>query len=785
MTPPSDERERAAQAPTERRDEGDGGRLPPGVPRRIGHYAIQSVIASGGMGTVYKAVQEKPRRAVAIKIMKASVASASALRRFEYETQLLGRLRHPGIAQIYEAGTFEDGADTLPFFAMEYIPNAKEITAYAREKKLGTRERLELFAKACDAVHHGHQKGIVHRDLKPSNILVGPAGDPKIIDFGVARATDSDLALTVMQTNVGQLLGTVQYMSPEQCEADPDDIDIRSDVYALGVALFELLCGRLPYAIDDAPIHEATRMIREDAPARPSTIDTRLRGDVETIVLKALEKERDRRYQSARGLARDVRAYLAGEAIHARPASMAYQLRVFARRNKAMVGGLAVVVAVLVVSAVAVTAVSFRAANDRLRAEQERLRAEAESLRAERESERAEAEREKLADAQQYLWGIVGSVNPSKGEAINVSDLLDDYSRKIEQRFAEQPLLEAQVRSTLAINYVYLNLIHDTGRAEEHFGAAIAHLERAVEIRRRELGDGHDETLESFEMLAGFLAYGGNDARAERVRRLSLELSASENGPEHPLTHRARGNLAGMLLAIGRLAEAEDLRREVYESRLRQHGEEHAGTLSALGRLAQVRQERGDLAEAEEMCRRRLEGARRIFEPGEKDLNNAVSGLANVYVARGKIVDARALYGLSVDPGELGVEWWYGSVPGPTDISFNDPTLLVFWETWCPFSQLWVPRIQTLSSDYEEGALQVLGLVGQTNGSTRAQVQGFIDRNNLLFPNAKSDRQLTRRISQTGVPAAMALHDGGVVWMGHPAYVSRTFLEGLAGADAN
>jgi non-specific serine/threonine protein kinase/serine/threonine-protein kinase len=370
MTPPADSPAPDPDAPTVVPP--DGSALPPGVPRRIGRYTIQSLVATGGMGTVYKAVQESPRRVVAVKVMKAGVASGSALRRFEYESQLLGRLRHPGIAQVYEAGTHEDGTDRLPFFAMEYIPNAKEITAYARQKKLGTREKLALFAEACDAVHHGHQKGIVHRDLKPSNILIGPSGTPKIIDFGVARATDSDLALTVMQTNVGQLLGTVQYMSPEQCEADPDDIDIRSDVYALGVTLYELLCGRLPYEIDRAPVFEATRIIRERNPARPSTVNSSLRGDVETIVLKALEKDRDRRYQSAAELARDLRSFLAGEAILARPSSVFYQFRVFARRNKAMIAAGVAMLAIMIVSTVAITAVYFQSTTNRLRAEQEK-----------------------------------------------------------------------------------------------------------------------------------------------------------------------------------------------------------------------------------------------------------------------------------------------------------------------------------------------------------------------------------------------------------------------------
>ena len=239
-----------------------------GIPKRIGQYRIKRAIASGGMGTVYEALQEKPRRTVALKLMRAGIASRSALRRFEYESQLLARLRHPGIAQVYDAGTHRDGEVTVPYFAMEYIVGAKAVTDYVKDKKLGTRERMKLFAEVCEAVHHGHQKGIIHRDLKPSNILVDSSGQVKIIDFGVARCTDSDMAVTTLQTDVGQLIGTLQYMSPEQCAADPHDIDTRSDVYALGVVFYEMLCERLPYELKGAALHEATRVIREQEPTK-------------------------------------------------------------------------------------------------------------------------------------------------------------------------------------------------------------------------------------------------------------------------------------------------------------------------------------------------------------------------------------------------------------------------------------------------------------------------------------------------------------------------------------
>jgi serine/threonine protein kinase len=318
------------------------------TPTKIGHYHIKRVISVGGMGVVYEAIQDHPRRTVALKIVKQGVASRSALRRFAYETQILARLRHPGIAQVYEADMHDDGTGGTPYFAMEYIAGAKDIVEYAQAKELGTRGRLELFIKVCEAVHHGHQKGIIHRDLKPANILVDSSGQPKIIDFGVARATDSDLAMPTLQTDVGQLVGTVQYMSPEQIDADPHDIDTRSDVYALGMVLYQLVSGKLPYDVGGAAIYEATRIVRETQPVRLSTVDRALRGDVETIALHALAKDRDRRYQSAVELAHDIDRYLNHRPIQARPPSLTYAFKTFVRRNNLLAGAVAAIFASLV-----------------------------------------------------------------------------------------------------------------------------------------------------------------------------------------------------------------------------------------------------------------------------------------------------------------------------------------------------------------------------------------------------------------------------------------------------
>ncbi|MDX2117117.1 MAG: WD40 repeat domain-containing serine/threonine-protein kinase [Planctomycetota bacterium] len=356
-------------------------------PVRIGRYTIVGLLGEGGMGTVYHATQDVPRRAVAVKVMRAGLITREMLSRFRREAELLGALQHPGIAAVYDAGSarleFADGPGVeQPFIAMELV-QGRTLTAAAAE--LPTRQRLELFARVCDAVDFAHTHGVIHRDLKPSNILVAADGHTKILDFGVARVVSArdagDAPTATLQTETGRIVGTLAYMAPEQCGRG-STIDRRADVYALGAVLYELLVGRPPHDLRGLSIVEAARVVRDDEPSRLGSLDRSLRGDIETIVSKALDRDPARRYESAAALAADIRRHLLDEPIIARPASTMYQLTKFARRNRALVGGVLFAFVALAIGLVATLVFATREATLRRDAVTSRLRAERDAYRA-------------------------------------------------------------------------------------------------------------------------------------------------------------------------------------------------------------------------------------------------------------------------------------------------------------------------------------------------------------------------------------------------------------------
>jgi len=586
----------------------------PGLPERIGPYRILGWLGEGGMGVVYRAEQTDPRRAVALKVIRPGVETERMLARFRYEAQVLGLLQHPGIAQIFEAGSAETEQGPRPFFAMELV-EGQPLTAWADEQKLGTRARLELLARVCDAVQHAHQKGVIHRDLKPGNILVDRSGQPKILDFGVARATDADIR-TTMQTATGQLIGTIAYMSPEQVSGDSGELDTRSDVYALGVIAYELIGGRLPHDIAGKTLPQALRVIGDQEPARLSSVNRVFRGDLETIVGKGLAREKERRYQAASDLADDIRRYLDDQPISARPATTLYQLRTFARRNKALA-------AVVVVAFIALVATLGHMTWQRNRA----LAAE------KRAAEQAAIATEVNRFLNEELLAAAGPLRASDKD-ITVRQVLDAAAAEVEGSFEGQPAVAASVRDTLALTYKHLG----------EFETAEAHFLKAVRLYGEAPGDWRAERLDVRNELGVLYKLQGRYEVAESLDLEVLEGKRALYGDRHLKTSGSMTNLAAVYHAMGRHAEAELLYLEALEVRRELLGVNDEETLIVQANLANLYHDMGRYEDALAMHLETLEVRRRVLGDDHVRTVRNMNALAKVHLKLKEYDEAELLW---------------------------------------------------------------------------------------------------------------------------------------------
>ncbi|MFN8743989.1 MAG: tetratricopeptide repeat protein [Phycisphaerales bacterium] len=643
--------------------------------RRLGAYTILDVLGEGGMGVVYRARQERPSREVALKVLRAGMLTPRLQRRFELEAELLGRLDHPGIARIFEAGIAAmsisgqvGGEAVQPFFAMELV-SGSPLTDFARARGLGLRERLDLLRQVCDAVEHAHRKGVVHRDLKPGNILValnarGNAGI-KVLDFGVARVgqSEQDSARAAQHTEAGQLVGTVPYMSPEQVLGRLDEVDAQSDVYALGVVMYELSSGRLPIDVQGMDLLQSARAISQREPATLTIDGEQAPGDLRAIAARALEKDRTRRYKSASELSEDLRRYLEHEPVRARPPSRVYQSRKFVRRNRGPVAAVAVVMFVLIGGVVATAYRARQATLGRTLAEQREARALAAEARARDEAETAE-------QINRFITGLFGAINPeqAQGREPTIRELVDNASRQIEDQFADRPLVESAVRRTLGTTYRGL------GRYEE--GALM--LRRSLELLESALPPGDALTRDVERELVLLLTDWGRFEEAEKRSTASLERVRSEGREQSidgvramldvsrvlqetgrgrealPLLERAvevsgrvmpeddaervtaLHNLGTALKDYGQLARGIPLLREALVLRERIHGPEHPFTLYTMNNLGAALHRDGKTDEAETLLRLTLERREKVLGRSHAATLTTLSNLAVVYTDTGR-----------------------------------------------------------------------------------------------------------------------------------------------------
>jgi serine/threonine protein kinase/tetratricopeptide (TPR) repeat protein len=504
----------------------EGAAVDGAPPDRIGEFTILRTLGCGGMGIVYEARQDAPRRTVALKVIRPGLLSLARLRRFQHEAEVLGWLDHPGIARVFGAGTAETPTGPQPYIAMELV-RGEPIDRHVARRELDTRACLGLLAELCDAVQHAHERGIVHRDLKPANVLVTDEGRLKVLDFGVARITDADVARVTGATEVGELLGTLPYMSPEQIAADPTLVDARSDVYALGVLAYELLSGRTPLDVRRKSLAEAARIIVEEEPTSLGAFDSRLRGDVELIVGKALAKEKSARYATAAELGGDLRRHLADEPIHARAPRRIDQWRRFARRNRGLVGALAVAFVALG-TAVVVTSVSLARTTRLLR---------------ERNAEIAIAD-----EAIGFLEGMFARTDPTLDADPRLSEAVKHAADRFDEELRDKPVLRARLTNSIG------KVLLDLALGER----ALPLLEEALVARRVAFGPRSVEYAQTLERVAFARQLTGDIPRATELQREVLALRRALL-PESELLLDALTNLAGTLALQNQLEESDRL----------------------------------------------------------------------------------------------------------------------------------------------------------------------------------------------------------------------------------
>ena len=594
------------------------------TPQRIGQYDIIRKLGEGGMGVVYLARQQHPRRDVAVKVLRPSLSGRDVLKRFELEATLLARLQHPGVAQIYDAGIHEIGGALQPYFAMEYV-EGPNLSNYVRENQPGIRERMSLFRGIIEAVHYAHQRGIIHRDLKPANILVCPpksqanAGDSppdqsssipatKILDFGVARATDSDLQATTNLTDVGQLVGTLPYMSPEQVMGRGEDIDIRSDVYALGVILYELLAGRLPFAAESAL--ETMRQVQEDTPLSLSRMDRTIPIDLEAICLKCLEKESSRRYATALELSDDLQRYLNGEPVTARRLGTAARGWRWCRRKPLLAGMMATIGLLFVAMSVGGSWFGWRELKLRKVAEQERNRAEA------------------VTD---YLARTFRSPDPwLEGKDVTVAKALDNAIANLDIDWPEPSAPKATLCSSFA----------ETLLSWGEYDRAVALARRSYEIHQQVFGEHQVATSQAAALYADTLSAAGQTEKAQSLIDIVYPQLAQALGPVDPVTIRAAVVYGKTHAHRGDFQPAIQLLETTYRHAADQLGEFDKNTMMALSSLVSVRQQKGDVKSLTNLLSDQLDRALRLARREKRDGVQS-AGDVGAEPAIGRRVDTR------------------------------------------------------------------------------------------------------------------------------------------------